>query len=42
MKLTKYNYHVLMIKDTYQTTELILWPIFIETVIIIKKICDNK
>ena len=51
MKLTKYLYHVLTIKDTCQMMELIHWLIFIKIVsqavrrlkkiVIIEKDCNN-
>ena len=34
MKLTRYNYHTLMIKDMSQMMEFIPWLIFIKIVII--------
>ena len=37
MKLTRYNYHTLMIKDMSQMMEFIPWLIFIKIVIIILK-----
>ena len=38
MKLTKYHYHVLMIKDMCQMMEFILWLIFIKIVLrVVKK-----
>ena len=44
MKLTKYDYHVLMIKDMCQMTEFTLQLIFIKMVsqIVIKKIVIKK
>ena len=41
MKLTKYHYHALMIKDMSQMMEFILWLIFIK-IVIIKKNCDHR
>ena len=36
MKLKKYRYHALMIKDMYQMMEFTIWLIFIKIVIIKK------
>ena len=40
MKLTKYDYRVLMIKDLFQIVEFIFQFIFIK-IVIIEKYCDN-
>ena len=42
MKLTKYHYHVLMIKDLFQMMEFTGWPIFIKTAEKTKKDHDNR
>ena len=43
MKLTKYDYRVLIIKDTCQMMEFVLWLIFIKiSCKEIKKNCDKK
>ena len=42
MKLIKYNYHALMIKDLFEMVEFTGWLIFIKIAKKLEKDCDDK
>ena len=42
MKLIKYHYHALMIKDLFQMVEFTGWFIFIKIAKKLEKDCDDK